>query len=63
MTKMPPKPVHTDIVVILDMRRRGKTIRDIASITGVPKSVVHRIIKGGRACDAFTQDSGGKTND
>lgn len=45
------KPKHTNVSEIIEKRKRGMSIRDIAQAVNVPKSTVHRILSGQRMCD------------
>lgn len=48
---MAPRVLHKNNEEIIALRKRGISIRDIARMTGVPKTVVHRILNKERACD------------
>lgn len=43
--------IHTDIERVLELGAAGASVRTIASMTGISKSTVSRILRGERLCD------------
>ncbi len=43
--------IHLETDRVLDLARAGASVRTIASMTGISKSTVSRILRGERKCD------------
>lgn len=52
--------IHKEIEAVLDLSKKGASVRTIAAQTGISKSTVSRILRGERVCDM--KENGNGTN-
>ncbi len=48
--------IHLETDRVLELARAGASVRTIASMTGISKSTVSRILRGERKCDAIADN-------